>query len=38
MTRLLLPPFSRRRLLGAAGAASLVAPAAYAQTAPAPDE
>lgn len=35
MTRLLLPPFSRRRLLGTAGAASLVAPAAFAQTAPA---
>ena len=34
MTRLLLPPFSRRRLLGTAGAASLLAPAAFAQTAP----
>lgn len=33
MTRLLLPPFSRRRLLGAAGAATLISPAAYAQSA-----
>ena len=33
MTRLLLPPFSRRRLLGAAGAASLVVPgSAFAQS------
>lgn len=33
MTRLLLPPFSRRRLLGAAGAASLISPgAAFAQS------
>lgn len=33
MTRLLLPPFSRRRLLGAAGAASLLASGAHAQSA-----
>ncbi len=35
MTRLLLPPFSRRRLLGVAGAATLAGPAAFAQSAPA---
>ncbi len=35
MTRLFLPSYSRRRLLGTAGAASLLAPAALAQSAPA---
>ncbi|MDE1883079.1 MAG: Tol-Pal system protein TolB [Rhodospirillales bacterium] len=34
MTRVILPPFSRRRLLGMAGAASLAGPAALAQSAP----
>lgn len=32
MTRLILPPFSRRRLLGTAGAASLVPTGAFAQS------